>query len=300
MDVNDVLVFVKVVQAGSFSRAAKILGMPVSTVSRRVAELEDELGVTLLHRTTRSLKITDIGSAYFEHGRTIASEIEKAESLGTNFKTIPQGILKITAPTDFGDQFLGKIVSGFLKENPQVQTDIVLTERVVDLISEGFDLAIRIGDLEDSTHLARKIGNIELQLYASPTFIRKHGEPKSVKDLLRFECIRFTADEELDRWKLKGPKGVESVEVTGKISCNNMALIRDFALLGEGIALMPYFLCAEEVQAGRLKVILKDWVFVSGPIHVVFPGQKFLVPKVRAFIDHLMTFCSDVRWQRHK
>ena len=141
MDVNDVLVFVRVAQAGSFSKAAKLLGMPVSTVSRRVAELESQLGVPLLIRTTRSLKITDLGQAYLEHGKTIASEIEKAELLATSLKSVPQGLLKITATTDFGNQFLRKIVSDFLKANPLVRAEVVLTERVVDLIEEGFDLA---------------------------------------------------------------------------------------------------------------------------------------------------------------
>src|SRR6476659_8588175 len=140
MDVNDVLIFTRVAQAGSFSQAAKLLGMPVSTVSRRVAELESQLGVPLLLRTTRSLKITEVGKAYLEHGRAIATELEKAEAYATNLQSIPQGTLKITATTDFGNHFLGKIVHDFLKANPRVRAEIVLTERVVDLIEEGFDL----------------------------------------------------------------------------------------------------------------------------------------------------------------
>lgn len=299
MDVNDVLIFVRVAQAGSFSKAAKRLGMPISTVSRRVAQLERELGVPLLLRTTRSLKITDVGQAYFEHGKAISSEIEKAEALATNLSSIPQGILKITAATDFGNQFLGKIVCEFLKANPRVQADIVLTERVVDLIEEGFDLAIRMGELDDSTHMARKIGSLDMQLYASPDFLKANGEPKNPAELSKFECIRFTGEDESRDWKLQNAKRVVTVKVSGRVSSNNMVLLRDFALSGEGIVRMPHFLCAEDVKSGRLKIILKDWVHSSGPIHVVYPGQRFLLPKVRAFIDHLTRACANVQW-RHQ
>ncbi|MEO5968414.1 MAG: LysR family transcriptional regulator [Bdellovibrionia bacterium] len=139
MDVNDILVFVRVVQTGGFGKASKLLKMPKSTVSRRVAELEKQLGVPLLHRTTRHVRITDIGAAYFEHGKIIAAEVEKAEALVSNLQSIPQGLLKITAPTEFGNQFLGHIVTQFLKIHSQVQVNLTLTERVVDLTNEGFD-----------------------------------------------------------------------------------------------------------------------------------------------------------------
>lgn len=297
MDVNDILVFARVAQAGSFTQAARFLKMPVSTVSRRVAELEAQLGVSLLLRTTRSLKITEAGRAYLEHGRTIAAELEKAEALATNLQSIPQGTLKITATTDFGNQFLGKIVCDFLKANPRVQADVVLTERVVDLIEEGFDLAVRIGELDDSTYLARKVGSADMQLYASPEFLKNQGEPKSCADLSKFECIRFTGAEEPSQWHLKGPRGAMTVQVSGRVFSNNMAFIRDLALSGKGIALMPYFLCEEDLKSGTLKMVLKDWVHVSGPIHVVYPGQRFLLPKVRAFVEHLTRSCANVQWR---
>jgi DNA-binding transcriptional LysR family regulator len=310
MDINDLLIFVRVAQAGSFSKAARALQMPVSTVSRRVATLEEHLRVPLLHRTTRSLKITDVGAAYFEHGKAIATEIEKAESLVTNLQSIPQGKLKITASTEFGNRFLGKIVSEYLKANTLVQVETVLTERVVDLIDEGFDLAIRIGELEDSTQLARKLGDFDMQLYASPSFLKTHGEPAACRELSSYECILFTGEDQGNQWHLYGPKGRKdqkgqqkgqnekmSVEVKGRLSSNNMALIHDFALAGEGIALMPHFLCAEDLKAGRLKMVLQDWVYSSGPIHVVFPGQRFPLPKVRAFVDHLVRFCERIQWR---
>jgi DNA-binding transcriptional LysR family regulator len=297
MDVNDVLVFVRVVQAGSFSKAAKQLGMPVSTVSRRVADLEAKLGVPLLLRTTRSLNITDIGRAYFDHGKAIAAEMEKAEALASGLQSIPQGLLKITATTDFGNQFLGKIVCDFLKANPRVQVEVVLTERVVDLIAEGFDLAIRMGELDDSTYLTKKIGSQDMQLYASPSYLKSREEPKHPRDLTKFDCIPFTAQERANEWLLKSSKGEATVKVTGKASSNNMALVKEFALLGDGIALMPHYICADEVKKGRLKVILKEWASPAGAIHVVYPAQRFLLPKIRAFLNHLTKSCATVQWR---
>ena len=298
MDINDLLIFVRVAQTGSFSKAAKALQTPVSTVSRRVAELETQLGVPLLIRTTRSLKMTDVGATYFEHGKTIAAEIEKAEALVTNLQSIPQGKLKITASTEFGNHFLGKIVCEYMKANSQVQVETVLTERVVDLIEEGFDLAIRIGELGDSSLLARKLGDFDMQMYASPGFLKNFSEPAHPRELIRYECIRFTGEDLGDHWQLRGPKSIaQTVQIRGRFSSNNMALIRDFAIAGEGIALMPHFLCAEDLKAGRLKVVLKDWVHSAGPIHAVFPGQRFLLPKVRAFVDHLVRACQKVQWR---
>ncbi|MDR3606614.1 MAG: LysR family transcriptional regulator [Oligoflexia bacterium] len=299
MDVNDLLVFVRVVQAGSFSKASKILGMPKSTVSRRVADLESALGIPLLHRTTRSLRITDVGNSYFQHGLKIAAELEQAEALLTSLQSVPQGTLKLTAPTDFGTRFLGKSVSEFLKANPRVSADIVLTERVVDLISEGFDLAIRIGALEDSSLMARKIGNIEMQLWASPDYLKEKGEPKSCAELEKHSCILFTGEEEQpSQWRLQGPRGASSVIKTrGRISSNNIDLVRDFAIRGEGIALLPYFHCSEDLKKDRLQPVLDLWYFDSGPIHAVFPGQRYLLPKVRAFVEHLLAEFTNFNWR---
>jgi DNA-binding transcriptional LysR family regulator len=181
-----------------------------------------------------------------------------------------------------------------------VDVDIVLTERVVDLIEEGFDLAIRIGELSDSTLLARKIGALDLHLYASPDFLQKHGEPKTGVELAKFECIRFTSAEDPDEWSLKGPRGGTSIHVVGRVSSNNMELVREFAVSGNGIALMPHFYCAEDVEAGRLRVVLPNWVQEAGPIHVVYPGHRLLLPKVRSFVDHLVHSCSEIEWKVRK
>jgi len=297
MDVNDILIFVRVAQAGSFSKGAKLLNMPVSTVSRRVADLEEELGIPLLIRTTRSLKITDVGKMYLEHGQAIAAELEKVETVATSLQSIPQGNLKITTTTDFGNQFLGPILNDFLKANSRVNVDVVLTERSVDLVSEGFDLAIRMGELKASSYIARKIGTLYMQLYASPEYLKKHGEPKTCADLAKHQCILFSAISDAHLWRLKGPRGETKVQVVGRVSANNMVLVRDLALAGEGIAMMPHFMCTDEVKRGKLKVVLKDYVNSPGPIHAVYPGQRYLLPKVRVFVDHLVKSCEGVQWK---
>ena len=299
MDSSDLLLFTQVAQSGSFSQAAKRLGMPVSTVSRRVAALEAGLGVSLLIRTTRSLRVTETGRAYLEHGRAIAAELEKAEALASGLASTPQGTLKITAANDFGNRFLGGMVSRFLKDHPKVGVEVVLTERVVDLVGEGFDLAIRMGELEDSSLLAKRIGSLEMQVYASPAYLKKHGSPVNPSDLKRFDCVRFGGDQDLDAdvWHLSGKAGDIRVPVSGRILANHMSLVRDWVMAGEGLGLMPHFLCAEEVESGRLKVVLKDWHGPAGPIHVVYPNQRFVSPKVRAFVESLSEACAEVKWK---
>lgn len=296
MDVKGLLVFVRVVQAGSFSKASRFLSMPKSTVSRKVDDLEEELGVPLLHRTTRSLRITDVGAVCYEHGLRIAAELDQADSLLTHRQAQPQGTLRVTAPTELGNQFLGKMTRDFLRANPKVSLDLVLTERVVDIIGEGFDVAIRMGDLEDSSLVARKIGSGIMRLYASPSYLKASGEPRAVAELEKHSCVIFTEEELSSKWILHGPKGKTTVKISGRISSNNMALIRDLTVLGEGVALMPHFFCTEEVRRGRLQPILKDYYFTSGPIHAVYPGSKFLQPKVRAFVDHLIGAFKDISW----
>ncbi len=287
MDINDLLVFARVVQAGSFSGASRSLNMPKSTVSRCVANLEDDLGVTLLYRTTRNLRVTEVGAAYYQQGLRIAAEAAKAESLFMNLQSEPQGILKVTAPTEFGNQFLGRVLRDFTRAYKKVSVDLVLTERIVDLIAEGFDVGIRIGALEDSSLIARKLGNADMRLYASPRYLKKRGKPKTCAELRKHRCIVFTGEEVHPKWRLQGPKGSVTLAVSGRIASNNMALVRELAVYGEGIALLPYFFCAEDVKKGRLVPALEEWASVAGPIHAVFPAQRSLLPKTRAFVEHL-------------
>lgn len=298
MNVDDLLVFVRVVQLGSFSQASRQLGMPKSTVSRKVADLEIELGVPLLHRTTRSLRITDAGQSYLQHGLRIAHEVEQAQALIHSFQTEPQGLLRVTAPTDFGNHFLGGIIRDYLKNYPKISVDLVLTERVVDLISEGFDLAIRLGELDDSSLLSRKLGSLDMELWASPSYLQRYGEPKNCAELAQHSCLIFTGEDLDAQWNLQNGQNINhSVQVKGRIQSNNIILIQEFAVQGQGIALLPSFMCLEDAKKNKLKPILNGWFSNMGVAHAVYPGQKLLLPKVRTFIDHLLKALSGFEWR---
>jgi DNA-binding transcriptional LysR family regulator len=195
------------------------------------------------------------------------------------------------------NRFLPKIIGQYCRANPKVKVDLILTERVVDLIGEGFDLALRIGELKDSTLIARKVGVVEGYVYASPSYIKKFGEPVACGDLKKHECILFRSSDKKDIWNFKGPRSEKSVEVTGKISTNDMSLVKEFALNGDGVAILPYYLVQDEVKSGKLKPLLKEWVALSQPIHVVYPGSRYLLPKVRTFLDTLFTCLKEVKWK---
>ncbi|HUH02971.1 MAG TPA: LysR family transcriptional regulator, partial [Kofleriaceae bacterium] len=191
MDLNEILIFTRVVQAGSFTGAARSLEMPKSTVSRKVSELEERLGARLLQRTTRKLSLTDVGRTYFEHAARVVAEVEEAEQAVTRMQEAPRGLLRVTTPLNFG--YLGPMVASFLDRYPEVQVEIVCADRVVDLVHEGFDVAVRAGELGDSTSIARNLGALESFVIASPAFLARHGAPEQPRDLERFDCVVFGA-----------------------------------------------------------------------------------------------------------
>ncbi len=283
MDLNEIAVFIKVVEAQSFSRAARELGMPNSTVSSRVSGLEKRLGVTLIQRTTRKLNITEIGQAYFKHCLQGLKEIEQAESEILATQSEPQGLLRITAPVELGGSILPHFISDYLKKYPKVSVEVILTDRRVDLLAEGIDLAIRAGELKDSSLIAKKLGSAYFAPYASPKYLKAYGLPKLPKDLIDHECLQFTPLG-LTEWKLKSLKSSATVKVKGRMILNDLNLIKLLTVNGNGIALLPSFLCLEDVRAGRLMRILPEWGSTPGPVHFVYPAQKFVMPKLSAFI----------------
>jgi DNA-binding transcriptional LysR family regulator len=284
MDLNEIAVFIKVVQAQSFSRAAQELGMPNSTVSSRVSSLEKRLGLTLIHRTTRKLKITDMGQSYFKHCLQGLEEIERAESEILATQREPQGLFKITAPVELGGSVLPGLIAEYLKKYPKVNIEVILTDRRVDLLAEGIDLAIRAGELKDSTLIVKKLGNAYFAAFAAPKYLKAHGHPKQPKDLSEHLCLQFTPLG-IYEWKLKSQKSSATIKVGGRMILNDLNLVKLLAVNATGIALLPTFLCHEDVQLGRLTRILPDWNSTPGPVHFVYPAQKFVLPKLSAFIS---------------
>jgi len=284
-DLNDILIFTRVVQTGSFTAAARALGMPKSSVSRKVSDLEDRLGARLLQRTTRQLGLTDAGRLYFDHAARIVAEIEEADQAIGQMQATPRGLLRVTAPLSFG--ILGPIVATFLSRYPEAQIDMVCTDRRVDLVEERFDVAIRAGRLDDSTLVARKLGMIRRVLVAAPAYLRRHGRPRAPADLVEHACLSFGAGQTPDLWNLRAGDRAEEVRVSPRLSVNDLELLVEVARAGIGIALIAEFICGDDLRAGRLRRLLPDWCSTEEPVHVVYPTARHLSPKVAAFVDLL-------------
>jgi DNA-binding transcriptional LysR family regulator len=284
MDLNEVVVFVKVVEAGSFARAAGQLDMPKSTVSAKLSALERRLGVTLIQRTTRKLHVTDAGQEYYRQCVQALQQITSAEEHAARRQSIAQGSFRITAPIQSGVSLLLGAFSEFQNRCPEVNLEVILTERNVDLVSEGVDLALRVGELKDSSLISRKLGTMHFALFASPRYLKINGVPKSPKELKNHCCLQFTPHGRRD-WKLGGPKGTQTVPIERNMLINDLSLIKVLAVSGAGVALLPAFFCHVETRSGKLVQILNDWKSNTQPVHFVYPNQEFIPKKLSAFLD---------------
>lgn len=285
---DGVRIFVRVVQAGSFSGAARSLGMPKSTVSSKVAELERRLGVTLIRRTTRKLHVTEAGELYFRRAVIALQELQAAEREVTSIHEEPAGLLRITAATDVGRSLLAPMVSDFLKSHPRMKVELLVTNRVVDLVGEGVDLGIRAGELEDSSLLSKKLTSAEMVLVAAPSFVRRSPPPRTPSGLEPHAMLQFAEfGDRVELTRKSGGRGGGRVKLRtgGRISADDLETLQGLALLGEGIALLPRFLCREELRSGKLIHLFPDWVSGSGTFTLVYPAQRFVPVKVRAFIE---------------
>jgi DNA-binding transcriptional LysR family regulator len=283
VDLDGIEVFVKVLESGSFSRAAKLLGMPNSTVSAKVSALEKRLGVTLLQRTTRKLRATPAGETYFQQCVLALEQLQAAESELTSAQREPRGLLRVTAPADIGHSLLATLVRGFLQQYPKTEVELVVTNRVLDLIAEGVDLAIRAGALADSGLIAKRFSVGHFGLWASPAYLKKRGTPSHPRDLAPQECLRFSLFKD-NRVELTNGKERARVVASGRLRADDFETLKAFALLGEGIAYLPSFLCVEEAGQKRLQRILPEWRGDAVTFSFVYPAQRFVAPKVRAFI----------------
>jgi len=284
MDLNEAAVFVKVVQAGGFSAAARLLGLPVSTVSTRVARLEKRLGVTLLQRTTRRVHLTDVGQLYFEHASVGLGHMLDAESAVTESAGEPRGLLRVTAPADVGDQILSEIIKLMRHHCREVSIDLVLMNRYVDLVAEGVDVAIRTGNLKDSSLVAKNVGIARWIPVASPAYLAAAPALESPQALRRHHCLQFTPLGKED-WTLTNKKGSVTVPLSGQVMINDVGVIRSMVLADEGIALLPTYLCQRDCNEGRLVRTLPAWHAKADPVQIVYPRQRFMPPKLRAFVD---------------
>ncbi|WP_394833553.1 LysR family transcriptional regulator [Pendulispora rubella] len=292
MDLTGIMVFVRVVQAGSIRGAAAILGMPKSTVSRKVAELEERLEARLLQRTTRKLGLTDVGRIYYDHCVRIVSDLEDAEQAVRRQQATPRGLLRVTAPANA--TFLAPIVSDYLKRYPKVRLELNSTARMVDLIEERYDLGIRTGPLPDSSLIARSLGSVTWTVVATPAYLKKHGRPRSPDDLKDHECLLFGG---LPGLRLQsGRHGVREIVVPARLVVTEMKVLYHATISGLGIALLPAFLCVDDLRAKRLARVLPDWAPPSTPVHIVYPSTRHLSPTLTSFIEHLQEQLTPAPW----
>jgi DNA-binding transcriptional LysR family regulator len=287
MDLNEIQYFKFVAELGSFSQASRQTGIPKSTLSRKVSELEQRLGVTLLRRTTRQVKLTDVGLEYLRICQKAFADLQTAEQWAARAETQPRGKLRISAPVDIGTTFLAEVTTEFNSKYPEIELEFNLSDSIVDLIESKTDLAVRAGALEDSSLKAQKLGYSEFQLFASPAYLKRHGEPKSPKELESHRCIFFSNLHPQGAWTLTGNGARQKIKPSNRLFSDNLNMCKWLAIRGSGIALIPVFLGHEEVQSQQLIHILKNWGTDREPVHVVYPDQPYVPQRTRLFLEFL-------------
>ncbi len=290
LDLNELLVFTRVVQAGSFTAAARLLGMPKSTVSRKVAELEERVGARLLQRTTRKLGLSDAGRAYFDHTARIVAQAEEAERALGRLEAAPRGLLRATAPLSLS--VLAPIVAEYLSRYPEVRLELLCNDRRVDLVEEGFDVAVRVGRLEDSSLVLRPLGAIRRVLVAAPSYCAAHGAPKAPAELAHHAGIVFSGSPDPTLWSLRGTGARVSVRVPARVVANDLDVVREAARAGLGVAWLPEFAAEGDLRERRLVRLLPSWCSDDVPLQAVYPTARLLSPKVAAFVELLVARLS--------
>ena len=291
-DLNDIAVFVKVAQFESFSRAARALGMPVSTVSRKVTSLENQLGVTLMQRTTRRLSLTAQGRAYYNQCSEPLSHLFDAESALTQTQKKPEGLLKISAPVIMSQEPFYEFLSAFLKKYPRIQVDLFITNLFVDLVADNVDVAIRFGELRDSTIIAKRIGRSVRYLVASPDYLKGRTPPAKPEDLVNHQCILLNGRNNEAEWQLVNGRKSVKLHVSGPVSSRDFQSVSAFTHKGHGIGLLPSNYCEEEIRRRDLVRILPEWSSLEIFIQVVYPTRRFIPSRLQLFLDELKAWKS--------
>jgi len=291
-DLNDMAIFAEVIQAGGFTAAADKLDLPKSNISRRISRLESRLGVRLLERTTRRLRLTEIGEVYFQHCRRILEEADFAELSINQLVEIPRGLLRVSTSVTVGQQLLAPVMAEFLDQNPEVQLQLTLDNRFVDLIEGGFDVSIRVGKLSDSRLVARLLGTAHLLLYASKEYLARKGEPRHPSELHGHDILVMRTHSNMDQLYLnpvaaKGNEGEERFAIKPRAFINDFKTIHRLVADGVGIAILPSYQCTQDEACGSLVQVLSQWSSQPVQFHAIYPSLSGVTPKLRAFIDFI-------------
>ncbi|MDB4962178.1 MAG: LysR family transcriptional regulator [Myxococcales bacterium] len=298
MDLNDIVVFTKVVETKSFTGAAEQLGLPKSTVSRKLAQLEERLGVRLVQRTTRKLALTDIGEAYYQRAARIVADLAAAEQVVTDMQATPRGRLRVTAPIDISTQYLGDIIAAFVATHPEINVELDATDRVVDLIEEGFDVGIRFGSLPESTLIARKLASFEGFLCAAPSYLARKPAPTTIEELEDHDKVLFLPMTKTSGWTLINGDQTYELGRPARFSSNNIMAVRDVVLAGAGISLLTEFMVGCEIHTGKLVRLMPEWRGRPTDINAVYPARQNIPPRLSLFLDHLTKQLNPPPWHR--
>jgi len=290
---NSMNLFVEVVNGGGFTAAAEKIGLSRAQVSKAVMQLEAHLGARLLNRTTRRVSLTEIGRIYYERCKAILHDIDGVEDIAREQSSKPHGRLTLSAPTSFGMLHMNEVITQFIKQYPQVQISLSLADRFIDVVSEGFDLVIRIAALEDSSLIARKIAPCKRVFCASPDYLHREGIPQVPQDLGIHHCLIYSNDLKPGTWVLHGPHGTEFIKVNGPLCADNGDILKSAAIAGLGITLLPTFIVGADLRAGRLQQVLSNYCPPEISIYAVFPSRRYLSAKVRTFVDFLSDYFGD-------
>lgn len=296
IDLNAMAVFARVVEESGFSAAARSLDMSKSAVSKQVTLLEDQMGVRLLQRTTRKLALTDAGAAFYERCVRVVAEAEEAERALSQLQVAPRGLLRITAPVGFGVAHLSGVLLEFQKLYPEVEVDLQLSDRLVDLVEEGFDMAVRISRLQDSSLVARKLCPMPMHIVAAPAYLAQHGTPKEPRDLTRLNCLSYSYASSGDTWNLRHRDRDVAVRVSGNLRTNTGEVILSAVRAGIGVAILPAFLAGPGLCSGELVELLTDCRLPTGAVYAIYPHSRHLSTKVRVMIDLMVKALTDPPW----
>jgi DNA-binding transcriptional LysR family regulator len=292
-------VFVRVVESGSFVKAASKLDLSTTATSRLVAELESHLGTRLLQRTTRRLHLTESGQRFFERSRELLTGLEEAEAEASEGTERPSGVLRVTIPASFGTLHLAQLLPMYQERYPEVALEVLAIDRMVDLVNDGFDLAIRLATQHDPSYVARKLATIRLAVCASDSYLVRHGAPREPLELAQHNCLTHAFGTYTDKWTFRGQRGAVTVPVKGNFRTNNGELLRAAALAGEGIILEPTFLIGNDLAKGDLVPLLQDWEVPHATAVALYPSRRFVSAKVRTFVDFMHeAFANEPSWDR--
>jgi DNA-binding transcriptional LysR family regulator len=288
--------FAKVVESGSFARAASRLDVSVSSISRQVSELEAHLDARLLNRTTRRLSLTESGRAFYQRCVLLLADLEEAEESASVVTARPRGTLRLTCGTIFGTRHLAPAIAEFVARHPQMRFDVDLSDRAVDLVDEGFDAAVRVGTIGSQNLVGRKVGETRLVCCASPGYLERHGVPQEPEDLTAHACLTYEYSPHKDLWPFRDAQGDRSVRVNGPVHANNGSFLVSLALAGLGVTIEPDFIVGPEVRAGHLVPLLQAFESAPANIYVAYPSRRHLSAKVRAFADFLSVRYREPEW----